>query len=418
MPSDLEADGQGFIEPRTSLLSARGHSMLLNYDRARFISTRLSAVALFLAIATIAWVPVDVVLLDQHWTIITPLMAGRLVTGLLFLAVTSLQFRTSGLREELFLLGLVICIGVGFLLYSHYTLAAAANGAFSTDRAHTAYSLFPVALAAGLAIFPLTVDEIAALLLVPALAFLSEAFLEGDQSLFIRHGPVMLLLGAIVVITMVCSLSQLQLLIRLHDQSTVDPLTNLLSRRAGSELLNVLFAKSKRTGSHFSILLLDLDNFKSVNDVYGHNAGDFLLRQVARNLKQALRGEDLVIRWGGEEFLIVLSRATPADAAKVIGTLCRTGLGGRPDGALQTASVGLAERIEDRAKTWRDLVDVADERMYRAKMEGRNCLVSTDGKPQPLTADIDITARPARRARGRRSAKRAAMDRPPRDAAA
>src|SRR5579885_1702000 len=170
MPSDLEADGQGFIEPRTSLLSARGHSMLLNYDRARFISTRLSAVALFLAIATIAWVPVDVVLLDQHWTIITPLMAGRLVTGLLFLAVTSLQFRTSGLREELFLLGLVICIGVGFLLYSHYTLAAAANGAFSTDRAHTAYSLFPVALAAGLAIFPLTVDEIAALLLVPALA--------------------------------------------------------------------------------------------------------------------------------------------------------------------------------------------------------------------------------------------------------
>jgi hypothetical protein len=146
---------QGFIESRTSLLSARGHSMLLNYDRARFISTRLSAVALFLAIATIAWVPVDVVLLDQHWTIIAPLMAGRLVTGLLFLAVASLQFRTAGLREELFLLGLVICIGVGFLLYSHYTLAVTAGGAFNTDRAHTAYSLFPSPSPLGLRSFPL-----------------------------------------------------------------------------------------------------------------------------------------------------------------------------------------------------------------------------------------------------------------------
>ncbi len=383
------------FEPRTSLFSARGHSMLLNYDRARFISARLSAVALFLAIATIAWVPIDVALLQGHWNVIAPLMGARVITGLLFLAVTSLQFRSAGLREELFLLGLMICIGVGFLLYGHHTLFTAA-GSFNTDQAHTAYSLFPVALAAGLAIFPLTVEEIAALVLIPALALVGEMFIEGDQSLFIKHGPVMLLLGAIVAITMVCSLSQLQLLIRLHDQSTIDPLTHLLSRRAGSELLNVVFAKAERTGSPLALVLLDLDNFKRVNDFYGHNAGDFLLRQVAQSLKDALRGEDLVIRWGGEEFLIVLSRATPAIAAKVIVSLCLKGLGDRPDGARQTASVGVAERIEDQARTWQDLVDIADERMYQAKVEGRNCIVSTDGLPRRLGAAIAASSGPAR----------------------
>lgn len=394
--SDLGRERQGLVGARTSLISSRGHSMLLNYDRARFISARLSAAALFLAIATIAWIPIDVTLLDERWTVLWPLMAARLVTGLLFLAVASLQFRTAGLREELLLLGLVICVGVGFLLYTHHVLATAAGGAFDSGPAHTAYSLFPAALAAGLAIFPLTLGEIAALLLVPALALLGDLFLEGSKSIFIEHGPVMFLLGAIVAATMVCSLSQLQLLIRLHEQSTIDPLTHLLSRRAGSELLNVLFAKSERTGSHFSVLLLDLDNFKRVNDFYGHNAGDFLLRHVAHSLRQALRGEDLVIRWGGEEFLIVLSRATSSVAAKAIVSLCLPGLGERPDGMRQTASVGLAERIEDQARTWQDLVEIADERMYRAKVEGRNCLISTDGTPRRLSAGTGLPSSPAR----------------------
>ena len=416
-PFRPEPAGHGLVETRTSLISARGHSMLLNYDRARFISARLSAAALFLAIATIAWIPVDVMLLDERWTVIWPLMAARLITGLLFLAVASLQFRTAGLREELLLLGLVICIGVGFLLYTHHALATAAGGAFDTGPAHTAYSLFPVALAAGLAIFPLTVEEIAALLLVPALALLGDLFLEGSKSIFIEHGPVMFLLGAIVSVTVVCSLSQLQLLIRLHEQSTIDPLTHLLSRRAGSELLNVLFAKSERIGSHFSLLLLDLDNFKRVNDFYGHNAGDFLLRHVAQSLRQALRGEDLVIRWGGEEFLIVLSRTTPAIAAKVIVSLCVTGLGERPDGARQTASVGLAERIEDKAQNWHDLVEIADERMYQAKVEGRNCLVSTDGMPRRLAAGAGSLSGPARFADGGQGKRRAAAE-PKADAAA
>jgi diguanylate cyclase (GGDEF)-like protein len=160
----------------------------------------------------------------------------------------------------------------------------------------------------------------------------------------------------------------------LHEKSAIDALTGAVSRRAGIDLLNITFEQSRRQKTPLSLVLFDLDHFKSVNDRHGHDAGDQLLREVVAGLKRRLRQQDAIIRWGGEELLVALPGASASEAAGVVSALCRNGLALRPDSTPQTASAGLAERESDQAASWQELVELADVRMYRAKEFGRNYL--------------------------------------------
>ncbi len=103
-----------------------------------------------------------------------------------------------------------------------------------------------------------------------------------------------------------------------------------------------------------------------------------MLATVATQLRAGLRAEDSVIRWGGEEFILLLPMTDKAAARNLLQRLCDHGLGLRPDGQPQTVSIGLASLSDDKVTSWPELIDLADRRMYAAKQAGRNCIIADD----------------------------------------
>jgi len=146
-----------------------------------------------------------------------------------------------------------------------------------------------------------------------------------------------------------------------------DALTGLPNRRGLDEQLPREMARARRTGSELCLAIVDMDHFKGYNDAHGHLAGDMMLRDCAVAWDAQLRGEDTIVRFGGEEFLVVLPDCPLEQAAEIVERLRAA----TPDG--QTCSAGLASW--DCAETAEDLVDRADSALYRAKAAGRDQLV-------------------------------------------
>jgi diguanylate cyclase (GGDEF)-like protein/PAS domain S-box-containing protein len=147
-----------------------------------------------------------------------------------------------------------------------------------------------------------------------------------------------------------------------------DALTGLPNRRVLDDQLPREMARALRTGSDLCVALIDIDRFKAYNDTYGHLAGDKVLRDCAAAWDEVLRGEDTIVRFGGEEFLVVLPDCAPAAAATVVEHLRSV----TPEG--QTCSAGLAAWVP--GETVDDLVARADKALYEAKEAGRDRLVS------------------------------------------
>jgi diguanylate cyclase (GGDEF)-like protein len=176
------------------------------------------------------------------------------------------------------------------------------------------------------------------------------------------------------------ALSNLKLRETLRVQSTQDPLTGLFNRRYLEETLGRELRRTERTLRPVSIILLDLDHFKSFNDRFGHPAGDLLLREVGELLKRGIRGGgDLAARYGGEEFVVVLPEAPLEQAENRANQLCKEiralalSYHGQSLGAV-TASMGVA-CYPDTAADFDGLLSAADTALYRAKAEGRNRVV-------------------------------------------
>ncbi len=151
----------------------------------------------------------------------------------------------------------------------------------------------------------------------------------------------------------------------LEEAAFYDPLTGAYNRRFIIEYINEELRKSKRLKSEFSILLVDLNDFKKVNDRYGHEAGDRALKIVIRELRHALRDYDLIARWGGDEFLIVLPAEKGSEVLEVANRLVAD-FSVRYEDVTITLSVGYACFPQD-ADTLEKLIDIADERMYHSK---------------------------------------------------
>jgi len=162
----------------------------------------------------------------------------------------------------------------------------------------------------------------------------------------------------------------------LEQLSTTDPLTGLRNRRYLTEVLSVEFLRAKRYHTPLSVVMADIDHFKTVNDRYGHAVGDSVLEAVGGILRRRLRGSDYGGRYGGEEFLMVLANSE-AEGAAVFAERLRqeveaTELGAESGSSISvTVSVGVATLAQDH-QTPGDLVSHADEAMYRAKQAGRN----------------------------------------------
>lgn len=155
-----------------------------------------------------------------------------------------------------------------------------------------------------------------------------------------------------------------------------DMLTGLSNRRAISDQLHMAVSRAQRQGQYLSVLMLDIDHFKRVNDSYGHQAGDAVLRGVARTLQSRLRVQDQIGRFGGEEFLLMLPD-THLEGATTLAEALRQAVEAAPTqwGAHSiavTISIGVAGGVISGAHTVDGLVAAADAAMYRAKQGGRN----------------------------------------------
>jgi diguanylate cyclase (GGDEF)-like protein len=161
----------------------------------------------------------------------------------------------------------------------------------------------------------------------------------------------------------------------LREQAVRDPLTGQLNRRGGAEQLDREIARAHREHRPLAVAMLDVDHFKQVNDRFGHDAGDAVLRALAGTMAERLRAYDFVARWGGEEWLAVMPGASRADGVGIIERVRAAIEESRPPGLPSvTVSAGVDELIpgETRAET---LIARADARMYQAKAAGRNRVV-------------------------------------------
>jgi diguanylate cyclase (GGDEF)-like protein len=164
----------------------------------------------------------------------------------------------------------------------------------------------------------------------------------------------------------------------LKESSLRDPMTGLNNRRYLEEYVETLLANVRRQQIHLAIMMLDLDYFKMVNDDHGHDAGDAVLKALSLVLKQSVRSSDMVIRYGGEEFLIVLQGAADPDADQVAENIrravekLRVNVGGTM--LQKTISIGLSDYPADSSTFWQ-AVKFADVALYRAKQTGRNRVV-------------------------------------------
>lgn len=156
-----------------------------------------------------------------------------------------------------------------------------------------------------------------------------------------------------------------------RKQARTDGLTQCYNKTMFNELLATEIKKADRHGYIFSLIMFDIDNFKSVNDTYGHLVGDNVLREVAAVSCRSIRKSDVFARWGGEEFCILLPQTGLDDSAAVADKL-RQLIAGHDFGeaSRQECSFGVAEHSRDRKRE--DLVRRADKALYHAKRNGKN----------------------------------------------
>lgn len=174
---------------------------------------------------------------------------------------------------------------------------------------------------------------------------------------------------------------------KIYQLATIDAGTQIFNKQYLQDTLDSEFRKAKSSQRNLSILVFDLDHFKKVNDTYGHNAGDQVLRDLAKVVKICIRKEDIFARFGGEEFVVILPNTNAQQAVKVAETIrqkCeefKHTLDFEENGQkkhvehTQTVSIGIAGFNPNMA-TPKQLLEIADQKLYQSKKEGRNRLTS------------------------------------------
>jgi two-component system, cell cycle response regulator len=218
--------------------------------------------------------------------------------------------------------------------------------------------------------------------------------LDGEQSgvIFLRTlldepplGPADVEFAEMVIRAAVAAIRRAQLIeaaradrARLEVLALTDALTQTHNRRALIERLTAELERARRYSLDLSLLMVDLDHFKAVNDSYGHVVGDEVLRGVAATLQREARTVDVVARYGGEEFVVVLpetaAEGAVALAERIRERVCNTPPvpGGEYGWLRVTVSIGVATVLSSRATLPEELISLADEALYRAKAQGRN----------------------------------------------
>ncbi len=181
------------------------------------------------------------------------------------------------------------------------------------------------------------------------------------------------------------ALEQASLKLNLEEMATIDSTTQLFNRRAFQEIINREYAQAIRTKNPFSLLLIDLDRFKLLNDNYGHAIGDEILRGISEVSRKLLRANDWIGRWGGEEFLAILPNTREEEALNIAGRLreeiAQFSIQLNQQKIKTSASIGVSSYPRD-GDTTDFLIAAADAALYEAKKTGRNRVVAAKEKQE------------------------------------
>jgi diguanylate cyclase (GGDEF)-like protein len=162
----------------------------------------------------------------------------------------------------------------------------------------------------------------------------------------------------------------------LEYQSQIDSLTGLFNRRAFEKKIHEEFERSKRYHNPLSVLIFDLDNFKNINDTYGHHGGDAALVKISETLREMTRQSDFSARFGGEEFVMILPETDQDNAFqvanKIHGAVRSSSFGTTNRPFALTVSIGVSSSSTRAYSTWREMLDDADRAMYLAKNTGKD----------------------------------------------
>ncbi|GAB3424960.1 GGDEF domain-containing protein [Massilia agilis] len=357
------------------LATPHRHLSLLARRRATLIVNRVRLFAFLFAVLTPVWSVVDF--------IVFPFPLWRELALMRFAACAAfasllVYYRSNGdLFNAYRAMALLFAIPTVFYVASHTLLTyyeltgmSAAIGA--------GYAFLPFVLLAGLSIFPLTLVES---LVVASPILICQAvsgYLRWAAMDWPSFAGAFWLLVLITGVAALAGLCQLAFMIALVRQAIRDPLTGAFSRSSGTEIIDLHFTLARRANAPFAVAFLDLDHFKRINDQFGHEAGDRALITMTESVSRHLRHGDVLARWGGEEFLLIMPGTTIEQAETAIERVRKAGFGERPEGGRVTASIGIAESRADQAADWKDLVELADQRMYRAKQAGRDRVVSRE----------------------------------------
>ncbi|CAG0967044.1 partial putative diguanylate cyclase DgcC, partial [Rhodocyclaceae bacterium] len=297
------------------LLSARHHISLLQKRRTTMIVSRVRLVAGLFALLTPLWIVVDIAAFPREvWL---PLVLARLAATGAFALITLMAHRMTNMRDAYRTLALLFAVPTAFFLFSYQHMSQfqlhGMQAAFSTG-----YAFLPFVMLAGLSIFSLTLAEniafISPLMIMQAVAgYMRLPIL--DWPTFAASFWLMILIAGVSVLA---GLSQLAFIIVLVREAIRDNMTGCFSRQSGEELLDLQFILSKRSDNPLTVAFVDLDHFKQVNDRFGHDAGDKVLISASDAIKEQLRMGDMLARWGGEEFILIMPNTTAPMACKAL----------------------------------------------------------------------------------------------------
>jgi diguanylate cyclase len=179
-----------------------------------------------------------------------------------------------------------------------------------------------------------------------------------------------------------------ELELALSEETMRDPLTGIANRRGFERMVARTADRRSNAGGGSALLVIDLDHFKAINDTYGHEVGDRVLMQLGARLEGCLRGEDIVARFGGEEFVVFLPE-TPVEAAMAVAERLRSEIAEEPflvSGKKIRVTISIGAHWESTLAKSATAFASADRALYAAKSKGRNCVVFDDLPDEPALA--------------------------------
>ena len=370
------------------LLSSRTHAPYLTRHRTISMIARTRLVAVAFSGFTLLWIALDAATLPTpQWQM---LAMARILSVVIFLSLALGSDKDQSLPQALALLATLLAAPLALYVLASFLFQGATMSGLAAINARL-YEALPFIVLAGLCIFPLVMLE-GLLFALPVLGVVVAVQISLAGLNLVELFATVWILGLALGVYLLACATQLHYMMALLHRASYDPLTGALTRRSGVEVIDLQFRLANDQNTALAIAFIDLDHFKAINDAHGHDAGDRALREAAAALHHLLRKADTIVRWGGEEFVIVLANTDAAGVRIVMQRMLQEWLGKRPDGAPLTASIGIAERITDGVDDWAELVKLADERMYLAKQSGRARCVFSTGEVMLPAAPASVTS--------------------------